>query len=113
MRNFIHILGGFSLVYLVSPLTGFYTYSGVSNSICIILVCWLFSFCAGGFYEFISTTIDKEQKADWNDVYRTSIGGALAGIAVLFPFNFYILAITSIISLVAVAYEIHRILNKK
>jgi len=111
IRNMIHVIGGFMLMYKLAHIGGMFEYEGIANAICIVIVLTVFSTCIGMIFEYLMKLTDDENVPSIKDVFRTGFGGVLAGIAVLFPFSKTLFLITLFITLIALLFESFRIIN--
>lgn len=115
IRNSFHIIGGFSIMYFLAKIAGFFSsdYNGWANRVCVSIVLFVFATVIGILYEFIMNKLDNERNTDFKDALRTGYGGYIAGIFTLFTFDSVIFFITFILTILALISDIILYLNER
>ena len=99
LRDFYHILIGFTVMYIIGSLTDFSEYTQISKVIGVTIASIVIGLSIGFFWEWVQSLINPEN-FDENDIVRTSIGTAIGGIAsVLFPDATWLMITLSIVSI--------------
>ncbi len=90
MRNFYHILIGFTIMYIIGSLTDFSTFTDEGKLIGVPLASAIIGVVLGGAWEWLQAVIMKTFH-DIKDVIRTGLGTLLGGLfSVIVPDNEYI-----------------------
>jgi len=83
MRNFYHILIGFTIMYIIGSLTNFSTYTNGGKLIGVPLASAIVGIGVGGFWEWFQSYTMKSF-FDMKDVIRTGLGTLLGGVFSIF-----------------------------
>ena len=79
MRNLLHYIAGFLIMFLVAYLCKFHTYTHSAKTIGIPLLSIILGFILGFWWELYQIASKQTIKIGWDDVLRTTIGSAIGG----------------------------------
>lgn len=83
MRNFYHILIGFTIMYIIGSLTNFSNFTDVGKLIGVPIASAIVGVVVGFFWEWFQSYIMKSF-FDMKDVIRTGLGSLLGGLYSIF-----------------------------
>jgi hypothetical protein len=117
IRDSFHVIGGFTIGYWGASHSGLFNHNNFSTEFGRIFLAvtalTIFLAAIGAIFEFITQQIDKEIIPNTKDVIRTAAGGFIAGLATIFTYIPILLVITTSFCLIAIGFEVIRIIKKK
>jgi hypothetical protein len=84
MRNFLHYLAGFTMMFIIGWLTGFSTYTTSSKIIGVPLLSFTLGLVVGFLWELYQIASKQTIKIGWDDVFRTIVGSLIGGVLITF-----------------------------
>jgi len=117
IRNIFHIVAGFTLAYPVAKLTGLFPdnlHLEMWEKFLLAFVgLGIFSAFFGAAYEYLINKMNKEIIPNEKDIIRTSLGGSLVSVFIVFPFSLILSISLIVLCLSVLINDIYKILKNK